>query len=379
VAYYNLVSTLKRRLLLELQDSFSRHPIYSKIVPFIQNKYSFSERPQMGIVLKGASANKVVLSGDNFVGMVQSYCMLATVGQPASPLEWIREDSALVEANGGRPPSPPGVYYIEVLDVPDDAGTVGHFVVDPLLTQTAEPVLMFQSGVEQEGQLQEIPVQGTLRLWLNTQELLQEGVDYQVGLEGSLTFIRSFNPNDSILADYRYATTSVGPVEWRWNQSDAQTIPGVVLAWGKRARAGDKVAVVISADRLDAAKAFGGKFEVSFDLDCIARDPVQLEEIGDLVVMSLWHDKKPRLEAEGIELLDVSLGGESEESYDENAGSFFYMASVSVQLRADWEVHEPLPLVISRVSASGIHMVNNPVYYATEPFLLRPNGFERIG
>jgi hypothetical protein len=35
--YYYLLSSLKRRLILELQDSFSRHPVYEKVVPFIQN------------------------------------------------------------------------------------------------------------------------------------------------------------------------------------------------------------------------------------------------------------------------------------------------------------------------------------------------------
>ena len=79
--YYYLISSLKRRLILELQDSFAQHPIYSKIVPWIQNKYTFDERPQFGIVVKGSSANKVALSGDNFMGTVESHVMLAYIGE----------------------------------------------------------------------------------------------------------------------------------------------------------------------------------------------------------------------------------------------------------------------------------------------------------
>lgn len=376
--YYNLLSTLKRRMILELQASFSRHPIYQKIVPYIQNKYSFQERPQMGLVLKGGSATKVVMSGDNFVGMVQSYCMLAYVGAPCYPLEWIREDSAAVYASGGRPATLPGVYYLEVLSCPEDSGSIGSFCIDPLVTQYDEAVLVIHSGVESEAQLEAVPLDGTLRLWLNGRELLVDGTDYLVGSMGSLTFTRVFNSGDQITAEYRYARDSMGPFDWQWNTSDATTLPGVVLAWGKRARVGDKVAIVVGVERTDAAKAYGGKYEVSLDLDCIARDPAQLEEVSDLVVMYLESDKKPRLESEGIEVLEVSLGGESEETYDENEGSFYYMSSVSIRLRADWEVHQPLPLTISRVSSTGIILNSNTTYYQTEPYLARPD-YERIG
>jgi hypothetical protein len=93
--YYYLIGALKRRLILELQDSFSRHAIYQKITPFIQNKFAFSERPQFGIVVKGSSANKVQLSADNFIGTVQSHVMLAYVDQPAHPIEWHRLFSGL--------------------------------------------------------------------------------------------------------------------------------------------------------------------------------------------------------------------------------------------------------------------------------------------
>jgi len=90
--YYYLVSSLKRRLINELKDSFSAHPLYEKLVNFIQNKYAFDERPQFGIVVKNSNASKVALSGDNFIGTVESHVMLAFMGKPAYPIAWIRED-----------------------------------------------------------------------------------------------------------------------------------------------------------------------------------------------------------------------------------------------------------------------------------------------
>ncbi len=390
--YYYLVHSLKRRLILELKDSFGRHPIYRKITPFIQNRFSFPERPQFGIVVKGSSANKVALSADNYVGVIQSHVMLAYVGQPAYPLEWVREDLKTVQ-KAGRMPTAAGVYYLEVLKAPTDAGDQGAFIIDPLLTVTNEPVLMFQTGIEREAQLQQVPVRHTLRLYENRNYLLRENTDYTVDYNsGALTLLAAFGAGSTLSADYRYAGTSIGPLPFYWNTPNSTALPGVVLAFGKRAEDGQKVAVVVYEDRVDAAKAFGGKFEVSFDLDVISRDTMQMEEIADLTMMYLWAHKKERLEFEGIEILDVSMGGEAEEIADETGDEYFYQASLSVQLRADWEAHVPLPLTISKVTqttpegdtdpraGSGIQAVANDLFFETYPVLAgRNDSYERIG
>lgn len=388
--YYYLVQSLKRRLILELRDSFAAHPLYHKIVPYIQNRFSFKERPQFGIVVKGSSANKVQLDAGNFVGTVLSHVMLAYVGQWAYPIEWVREDRACIEEHGGMPTAP-GIYYVEILEAPPSAGEYGHFVVDPLLTVTGEAVLRFQSGIEREAQLQQTPVNGTLRLWENHQFLLKEGWDYTLGDAGAITLLKRFAPEARLTADYRYAVDSVGPVPFSWNTADFNTLPGVVLAFGKRAKAGDKVAVVVYQDRVDTAQAFGGKFEASFDLEVITRDTTQMEEIADLAIMYLWGHKKAPLEFEGIEIIDVSMGGEAEEVYDETADVYFYTASLSVQLRADWEIHVPLPLTISRVTPQtpeseedprapgGIQQVSGDLFFSTRPVVVdRNDDYERI-
>ncbi len=387
--YYYLIGALKRRLILELQDSFSKHPLYNKIVPYIQNKFAFTERPQFGIVVKGSSGNKVQLSADNFLGIIQSHVMLAQVDAPAFPLEWVREDLVCVNQSGGMPTAP-GVYYLEVLEAPPNAQDPGRFILDPLLTVTDEAVLLFQSGIEREAQLQQIPVQGTLRLWSDHAYLLKEGYDYVANYEtGAIQIQSRFLGGQELTADYRYAAPSVGPVDFYWNTADQTTLPGVVMAFGKRAREGDKVAIVVYLDRVSVAQAYGGKFEASFDLDVISRDTIQMEEIADLVIMYLWGQKRPVLSFEGIEILDVSMGGESEELYDETGDMYFYQASMSVQLQADWEIHLPMPLTISKVTsntpagdtdpnaASGMTQVASGLFYFTHPG--RNYDFERIG
>jgi hypothetical protein len=389
--YYYLVSSLKRRLILELQDSFSFHPIYRKVVPYIQNRFSFAERPQMGIVVKGSSANKVQFSPDNYVGTIESHVMLAYVGQPTYPIEWVREDLSYVESHGGLG-TLPGVYYLEVLSAPTNPSEPGYFVLDPMMTVTDEALIRFQSGIEQEAQLQQIPLLKTLRIYVNNRFPLIEGKDFTADYtNGKIALLTPFNPNDTLSADYRYASSTVGPIAFYWNTADYQTLPGVVLAFGKRAEQGQKVAVVVYQTRVDTAQAFGGKFEASFDLDVIARDTTQMEEIADLSVMYLWGQKKSRLESEGIEIVDISIGGEAEEPADETGDEFFYTASLSIQLRADWEIHVPLPLTISRVTPttqagdfdptakSGIQAVQNDLFFLTHPIIAgRNNDYERI-
>lgn len=377
--YYNLVGALRRRLILELRESFSKHPVYRKITPYIQNRFSFEERPEVGIVVKGSSANKVQLDPSNFVGTVQSHTMLAQVGQAVFPLEWVKEDLACLRANQGTMPTLPGVYYLEILEAPQKEGDLGQFVIDPLLTVTEEPVLVFQTGLETEGQLQNEPLSGTLRLYQGRQFLLESGVDYTLGPKGQITFNQPFPPTTFITADYRYPVDSIGPLPFRWNASNTTALPGVVLAFGKRSEQGQKVAVVVYQDRVDAAQAFGGKFEVSFDLDILARDTVQVEEIADLAYMYLWANKKPVLELEGIEIVDISIGGEGEEAIDETGQNFQYTISISLQLRADWEVHVPLPLTISKLTPET-NQVASGLFYETYPVLAgRSPDYERIG
>lgn len=377
--YYYLTAALKRRLILELKDSFSRHPVYRKIVPFIQNRYAFDERPQFGIVVQGSSANKIQLDASNFVGTVLSHVMLAQVGsERVFPLEWVREDLDSVRCNGCVL-TPPGVYYVEILSAPTAPGEAGSFIVDPLRTVTNEPILRFQTGFEQYAQLQNEPLDRTLRLYEGRATQLRVGTDYELTTGGGVRFLHPFASGSYVTADYRYPVASIGPVEFRWNTADVSTLPGVVLAFGKRSEAGQKTAVVVYGERVDAAQAYGGKHEVSFDLEIIARDSTQIEEIADLVSMYLWGEKRPVLAWEGIEITDVSMGGESEEPIDETGQDFQFMATMSVQLQADWEIHVPLPLTISRMEVEGVTRVAAPAFYDTYGILAGRNpDFERI-
>jgi hypothetical protein len=387
--YFYLISSLKRRLILELQDSFSRHPVFEKIVPFIQNRFAFDERPQYGIVVKGSSANKVQVSPQNFLGTIESHVMLTYYNEPAYLLEWVREDLNRVKESGGSMPIPAGVYYIECLSAPTMPGEFGEFIIDPLLTINDEPIIQTQSGVVISATIQNQPVQGTLRLWANRNQLLVEGSDYTVDYANQeITFKSGFFPGTLVTAGYRYAAPSIGPVRWAWNMADWKTLPGVVLAFGKRGKTGDKQAIVVYSDRVETAQAYGGRFDVSFDLDVISRDPMQSEEIADLVLMYLWGEKRSALSFEGLEVMDTSMGGESEEIYDDSAELYYYNSSMTVQIQSDWEMHIPIPYTISKASAytksdgtTSIQALSQAsLFFNTTPTIPGRNAnYERIG
>ncbi len=396
--YFYLIQSLKRRLILELQDSFAKHPIYDKLVPYIQNRFVFKERPQFGIVVKGSSANKVALSADNFLGTVSSHVMLAYVGEAVYPIEWVREDQAALRENNDQMPINPGIYYIEILSVPTTPQDTGTFAVDPLIEVFDEDVLMFMSGIEREAQLQHAPAKGTLRLWENRRFQLKEGIHYTVDYtNGSIELLQPSTPNSILTADYYYPVESLGPINFSWNTSDFTTLPGVVMAFGKRAKVGDKVAIRVYPERVDTASAYGGRFDVTFEFDAISQDTNQMEEIADLIFMYLWAQKRPILSSEGIEVNDVSMGGEAEEVYDETADLNYYTASMTIQMQSDWEIHIPLPLTISRVTATTstqdvsvtpsdtltsstiVGDIKSRLFFGTVPIIAgRNNSYERI-
>lgn len=339
--YYFLTEAVKRRMVIELRRYWQYHPKYRDIVDHIQMKYSFKERPHLGMVIKSSSANHVQLSADNFQGTVVSYIHMASVqNYPGLSVEWVREDSRAIQNNNGVFPSLPGIYYI-------DMTAADEFYVDPLLEVVDESVLKVS---DTEWQLQNAFLSGTLRLYEMPSSIpLQEGVNYTAdSTTGVITLMRGLTGSGYLSADYRYPGTSTGPWSVLENHSQNTAIPGVVLAFGRRMEAGDRLAVVVYDRRQPSALEYGGKWEISIDFDIIARDPYAQMEIADQTVQYLFGVARNRLSTEGIEITSVNMGGETEEVYDENADDYFYNASISVSILADWAIHVPLTATIRR-------------------------------
>lgn len=338
--YYYLTQAVKNRLIEELRGYWASHPKYQDVVDNIQGKYSFEQRPQYGIVLKTGSANRVQLSADNFIGTVQSFVCLAKIpGYPGTAVEWVREDSLAIQANGGRFPTAPGVYYCEM--TADD-----EFYVDPLLEVRGEPLTMVNRA---EGLLQQVPFTDSLRLVeLPGGALIDPGA-YTLGEDGVTVYFREAIPERvTVVAYYRYSGTSSGPWEAKPYTGYNKAIPGCVLAFGRRAKKGDRFAVVVSPVREDAYFEYGGRWDLSIDIDIIARDVNAQMEMADQTAMFLWATLRGNIVNQGLDITEVAMGGESEEVYDENGDDYFFNSTISMTVQTDWFAFVPiLPRILT--------------------------------
>jgi hypothetical protein len=81
---------------------------------------------------------------------------------------------------------------------------------------------------------------------------------------------------------------------------------------------------------------------MTISLDIYARDTIKIEEIIDLTTAYLNTFRKSDLDGEGIALVNVNFGGESEEVFDEATGDLYYKGSVDFNFLTEWIMHQPL-------------------------------------
>jgi hypothetical protein len=294
------------------------------------------------------------------MGRLQSFVMLSQVdGKPGTTIEWARENFNVLEELSQRRdvfPSPPGVYFIDVTTLPDDGRKVpGQFMVDPVLSAINEPLILFGSSGDTEAQLARDGIYpGSVRLWLGGRQMLVRGTDYEVDeATGAITFLKPTPTGYTVHADYRYGGGQQGPHYFQRDEFNIDAIPGVVLAFGDRCQEGDSMAVVVTDERTDVAEVYGGKFEVAFDLVAFVRnDAEDRERLSDYIVHSFLNIQN-RLGFEGLELLDISPGGEDEEIYNEVDNTYYYDSSISLSLRVDWETWLALPVVVNRIELTS--------------------------
>ncbi len=349
-----LTNATKKKIINEIKGVLYTHPKYRNDVNNVQNKFSFDERPQRGVIINGTSAERVRLSADNYMGTLSSFCMLTYFDQkPSYSIEWVKENNNELERLDPRRtkfPSQPGSYIITVDKLPDKARQVpGEFSVTPHYTVHGEPVIFFTSTSSTEGQISRDKIYpGSLRLWLDNRKQLIVNTDYTINYDtGEILFLKDVPIGYSVHADYRYEGFTTKSHYFDYEGTNISAIPGCVICFGDRIEICDKHIIVITDERTDVARIYGGKFEVSLELIAFSRDSEDREKFSDFIIHQLW-DRQSSLGYEGIELIDLSPGGENEEVYNETDDSYFYESSISLSLRVDWETWIPLPAVVSR-------------------------------
>jgi hypothetical protein len=198
--------------------------------------------------------------------------------------------------------------------------------------------------------LENKPLNGTLRIFeMPSSLVLYESTNYTYDGDKTITLTEPLPEGLSLTADYRYPIESRGPFPIKANYANRTAIEGVTIAFGRRCKKGDRMAIMISPYREPVALEYGGRWELSLDFDIIARDVFAQQEISDATVMYLWAIARSYLVNEGINVTDVSLGGESEEAYDQTGDDYYYMSNFSMSVETDWAVYVPLTAQIRRV------------------------------
>lgn len=349
--FYNLTLAVRDRIIQELRDYWSKHPRYEGLANNIQGKYSFDERPQFGMVVRTNGANNVVLSPNNFIGTVQGRVSLANVESLSrGSIEWVRETPDATPAVG--------VYLLKVFDSPD-ASKRGHEfqVYTQRYHREREDSLLFTSP--KEIQLMNIPVEGSLRIIESPSDRLLTTNEYSLDIETGIVTLSEEVPRGlSLRALYTSEMETSGPFTVCPATAYRDIIQGATLAFGRRLQNGDQQAVIVTEAREDISQEYGGRWDVSVDIELIARDVHSQADLADQTVVWIWSSLRSKLTNLGMEISDVSLGGEAEEVYDDNGDDYFYTASISFSVQTDWFIHFPLLVPILSISSQKLSPVS---------------------
>lgn len=354
--YLNFTRPLVRFFVEELRRLFAYHPKYPDVVDSIQGDYSFEERPQRGVVVKTTGGSERRLTWDNAGGYDESYIFQARVGNnPGQSLEWVAENTRAIQDNGGRFPSPPGVYFIDIVSQTIDPKdslkrpcSPFEFTVTSVFDVLNE-ALDFGSGTVAFTQDPYIP--GTLRLFeVPSGFPFVEGVDYTADPEtGMVTLSQPLIPGVSVSADYRIQGTTSEPFPINEDRANYTAIPGATLAFGRRIFKGDRMAVVVRDIRDLVSQTFMGRWDFSLSFDVWGRDPDEGREMTDMILHFLSVVVRGQAAPRGIEVLSVSYGGETREDYNSLAQEFHYGSDISAEVQVDWMLRFPLVGRLDRV------------------------------
>jgi len=344
--FHHLTLAVRDRVIRELRDYWSNHPRYPDFAKYIQGKYSFDERPQFGMVVRTGGANNVVLSPDNFIGTLEGHVTLAQFpGRPfLGSIEWVREDPYAAPVAG--------VYHLKVFEGQGSDPNVKEYdVYHTRYRKTSEVTLNFISDTEI--MLGGTPLAGSVSVYEYPSRRKLEGTEY--GVEGDIITLMEAVPRGlSLSVSYTEDLGQSGPFRVKAARAYRDIIQGVTMIFGRRLQAGDEMAVIVTEEREEVSQEYGGRWDVSVDMDLIARDVHSQADIADQTVVWLWSTLRPKLASMGIEMSDVSLGGEAEEVYDDNGDDYFFTASISFSLQVDWFIHFPL---VAPLAQSAIQLV----------------------
>jgi hypothetical protein len=338
VFFYGIHET-KKRVIEFLQDTLGNRPLFSRVT--IQNAYGKTERDKINVIVTGSSNQVQQLSPDNFLQADIGYSIQAKVdNHPGYFLAWVRDDLSSPESNLNR--VDPGIYFLTLKNVDQQGGILQ---IDVLRVVKREVVLFNYTG-ETQIQLEHFPVvEGTLQLFVdNSLYPPNAPADYyDVDLEtGIITLNRCVAPGSRITANYNWADAPLPDVPVLRGDGRTDVLTGVLLGFSEEFVEGDRSVVCVQPQPERCALTFGGRLGVTLTFDTRAQDTPTSEQVVDALMDTIWAEAKPTLSDEGLDIVEVSVGGESTDLEDETAEEWAFQFSFTADVEGEWQRRVPL-------------------------------------
>lgn len=246
----------------------------------------------------------------------------------------------------------PGYYFLEMTGPREFWCTPMHKVVDSVVIDTT-------TGVEATAALANSPVVLTAPYSLYLKKMqhsnkiyLEPGLEYTLGTDGTITFLAPLKAGTTLYASYHWQGADRGPfVIPDENTIVSDAISGAVLAFGTRVQEGDKQVVVVAPQKEEMAGVYGGHYTMQFDILVYARDPISLSEMTDHIVSDIWGNRRQPMISEGLTIDEFDATGESEDSYDDQAGIQFFQQGLSLTIITEWKRFEPYMIYLQNFNA----------------------------
>ena len=355
--FHNLTLQVRNLIIEELKAHWADHPRYPELSHFIQGKYSFEQRPQFGMVVKTSGMSNVPLNAQNYIGQILGYCLVAQTvnSNKTSSIEWVKEHpypSRIAEA---------GIYILDIAETETNSRLFNITMTQYKKRKETSPVFTNPTTIELLG----TPVQNSLKIIEYPSRM--NFTDYTIN-GSTITLDDPLPKGITLEIMYTEFIDTFDPYQVQPDYTYSELIPGILIHFGRNLNDGDQQAIVVYEERSPVYNEYGGRFDVSVDIDIIARDPHSQADISDHMVVWTWGVLRNKLGEWGLNINDVSYGGESEEAYDENGDDYFYNSSMSFTIQTDWYIH--VPIIESFKTIKNINLIPVEVLPSQDPLLI---------
>ena len=252
----------------------------------------------------------------------------------------------------------PGAYFIEM-------ETASRFFVTPMYYERDIVIIEKATGLES---IVNLPHQKVLQSPFvlyskmkvaSYKNFYVEGVDYVLTPStGKITFLNPLPVGTKLYATYRRQGEDRGPFDidgdYRVNYT---AISGVVLAFGDKRHAGDKMVVVLEDKRVVTSLVFGNTNTSNIELKIFTRDPESSAEIADFLLDEIYGRQRSSLSDEGYIIHQMNHGGDGDESYQDNIQEVSFTNNLNLEVITEYKRYDP---VLSDVSGFNVQTLVNP-------------------